>query len=54
MRKSPSHLTWAKRTKKVSFEYPNDPQIVPYPLATLKKSHALRSWTYADLFKTEQ
>ena len=27
---------------------PKDPQIVPYPLATLKCCHALTSWTCAD------
>ena len=31
--------------------YPKDPQIVPYLLATLKCSHALTSWTYADFLK---
>ena len=30
--------------------YPENPQIVPYPLETLKWSHALSSWTYADFF----
>ena len=25
--------------------YPKDPRLVPYPLATLKCSHALTSWT---------
>ena len=33
--------------------YPKDPQIVPYPLATLKLSHTLMSWTCAGFFKTE-
>ena len=32
---------------------PKDPRIVPYPLATLKCSFALTSWTCADFFKTE-
>ena len=31
--------------------YPKEPRIVPYPLATLKYSHALTSWTCADFFK---
>ena len=31
--------------------YPKDPQIVPYPLATLKCSHALLNWTCADFLK---
>ena len=30
--------------------YPKDPRIVPYPLATLECSHALTSWTCADFF----
>ena len=30
--------------------YPKDPQIVSYPLATLKCSHALTSWTCAAFF----
>ena len=30
--------------------YPKDPRIVPYPLATLKFSHALMSWTCGDFF----
>ena len=33
------------------YYYPKDPQIVPYPLATLKCSHALTSWTCADFLK---
>ena len=37
-------------TDSISF-YPKDPQIVPYPLATLKCSHALTSWTCADVKK---
>ena len=32
--------------------YPKDPRIVPYPLATLKCSYALTSWTCADFFFT--
>ena len=31
--------------------YPKDPQIVAYPLATLKCSQALTSWTCADFLK---
>ena len=30
--------------------YPKDPQILPYPLATLKCSHAQKSWTCPDFF----
>ena len=30
--------------------YPKDPRIVPYPLATLKGSHTLTSWTCTDFF----
>ena len=30
--------------------YPEVPRIVPYPLATLKSSHGLMSWTCADFF----
>ena len=33
--------------------YPKDPQIVSYPLATLKWSHALTRWTCSDFFFTE-
>ena len=36
------------QTKK---NYPKDPRIVPYPVATLKSSHALTSWTCVDFFK---
>ena len=31
--------------------YPKDPGIVPYPLATLKCSHALTRWTCANFLK---
>ena len=31
--------------------YPKDPRIVPYPLATLKCSHALMSWTCEAFLK---
>ena len=31
--------------------YPKDPRIVPYPLETLKYSHALTSWTCANFFQ---
>ena len=41
----PSKNSWNEKC------YPKDPQIVPYPLATLKCSHALTSWTCADFLK---
>ena len=35
---------------KLKSRYPKDPRIVPHPLATLKCSHALTSWTCGDFF----
>ena len=37
----------------IFFDYLKDPRIVPYPLATLKCSHALTSWTCLDFFSTD-